>query len=277
MDEKNGDFMGSRLGGILTGVTINLAAGAVVLLLAKICLPEQIVGPGAWKIWLSLLISVLAVGTVIWLGINQWMALKSVRASQAAMDELADGMRRQSSDALKVRDQLESQIEGLGRRTDEVAGEAAGLQKTLEADLTAVRRQLTDKIDALGQRIDEASAGMTSSLNALEEAKMHEAVAARKLMLDQVAQVGKRIDELKGAGGGPNPALDALRQGLARLTQDLAELRKAVDGLRGATAAAPAPAPVIKAPAPQAKAAPGEQPRIIPAKAPEKTPPAPQG
>jgi chromosome segregation ATPase len=234
MDQKNQDFLDSRLGSILTGVTINLVAGAVVLLLAKVCLPENVT---SWRAWLSLLISVLAVGTVVWLGVNQWMELKAVKASQRAPDELAEDLRASAAETRKFRDQLEAQIEGLGQRIDEVAGEVAELGKAREADVATVRRQLTDKIEGLSKRVDEASAGMTSSLNALEEAKMHEAAGARKQMLDQVAAVNKRIDELKGGAAGPNPAVEALKQGLARLTQDLAELRGTVESLRAAQAA----------------------------------------
>ncbi len=282
MDSKKiSDFLDARLGSILTGVAINLAAGAVVLLLAKVCLPEQI---SSWKIWLSLLISVLAVGTVITMGVAQRMELKAVRASQQAMDDLAEDLRKTASNALKFRDQLEGQIEGLGRRIDEVAGDVATLEKAREADVAAVRRQLTDKIDGLGARIDEASAGMTSSLNALEEAKLHEAAAARKQMLDQVAGVAKRIDELKAAGASAkDPALEALKQALGKLNQDMAELRKNVERLRQAPAAAPAPAPappaIQQGSTTASSAADADdqsqgQPRIIPAQ-PEKPAPPP--
>ena len=278
MDSKKiSDFLDARLGSILTGVAVNLAAGAVVLLLAKVCLPEQMSGPGAWKIWLSLLISVLAVGTVITLGVAQRMELKAVRASQQAMDDLAEDLRKTASNALKFRDQLEGQIEGLGRRIDEVAGDVSVLEKAREADVAAIRRQLTDKIDGLGARIDEASAGMTSSLNALEEAKLHEAAAARKQMLDQVAGVAKRIDELKAAGAGASakdPALEALKQAVGKLNQDMAELRKNVERLRQAPASAPV-SPAVQQARPTASSAADagdqaqEQPRIIPAQ-PEK-------
>ncbi|HOX05872.1 MAG TPA: hypothetical protein PK280_05680 [Planctomycetota bacterium] len=268
MDQKTGAFLDSRLGSILTGVTINLAAGAVVLLLAKICLPEQI---SSWKIWLSLLISVVGVGTVIWLGVNQRMELKGVQEAQREIEELAAELRRSGADALRFRDQLESQVEGLGRRIDEVAGELGSLQKAREADLAAMRRALTDKVEGLGKRVDETNASMASSLNALEEAKLHEAAAARKLMLDQVGALGKRLDELKGAGSAPNPAVESLKSAVGKLQQELAALKKAVEGLRAAQAApAPPIPPVLLAAAESAPAAPepdGEQPRIIPPKA----------
>jgi hypothetical protein len=174
----NDRFPDVRLTAILTGVGINLIAGLMVLLLAKYLLPESIT---SWRVWLALLISVLAVGTVVWLGVTLRMELKALQAEQQAVADLVAGMHQG------------------------------------ESETSAVREQLMEQIGALAKRIDEASAGMTSSLNALEEAKQYEAAAARKQMLDQVGALAKRID----AGSTQVQSL------VAGLQRELAALRAA--------------------------------------------------
>jgi len=218
-----------RVLSIALGVAINLAAGLVVLLLAKVCLPETI---SSWRVWLSLLISVLAVGTVIWLGVNLRMELATMKAGQEAVADLAAGLEERGSEAAAVREQLGPQIEALGKRVDEVA------------------------------------ASTTSSLQALEEAKMHEAVAARRQLLEQVGTLGKRLD---AAATNAQAALEALKQELAGVKGELAALRPGRDkapaagpgpgpGAAGASGGAvriiPPAAPKPPAPAPPAKPAP---------------------
>jgi len=211
-----------RVLSIALGVVINLVAGLVVLLLAKVCLPETIT---SWRVWLSLLISVLAVGTVIWLGVNLRMELATMKAGQEAVADLAAGLEDRGSEA------------------------------------AAVREQLAPQIEALGKRLDEAVAGMTSSLQALEEAKMHEAVAARRQLLEQVGTLGKRLD---AAATNAQAGLEALKQELAGVKGELAALRPGGDK----APAGPGPGPA---------GAPGGAVRIIPPAAPRPAaPPKPQ-
>ena len=132
----NDRFPDVRLTAILTGVGINLIAGLMVLLLAKYLLPESIT---SWRVWLALLISVLAVGTVVWLGVTLRMELKALQAEQQAVADLVAGMHQGESETSAVREQLMEQLGALAKRIDAGSTQVQSLVAGLQRELAALR------------------------------------------------------------------------------------------------------------------------------------------